>query len=1185
MSATERVGLEERYTLEEGRVYLTGIQALVRLPLDQVRRDRRAGLRTGVFITGYPGSPLGGYDLALQRARDLLAAHGVVHQPAPNEESAATALMGTQMLDEHPHSQFHGVVGFWYGKGPGVDRSGDAFKHGNFAGTSRHGAVVVLAGEDHEGKSSTMPFQDDYAFMAHGIPVLYPASVAEFLELGLHAVALSRFSGCWVALKLVASLCDGGEIFEVSPHRPCIVLPEVQVGGRPFRKRADFRFFPGTNVETERHLYEERHAAVRAYARANGLDPVVVDPPHARVGIVTAGKSYADVRQALEDLGLGEEALYRAGVRLLKLGLIYPVDAETVRRFARGLEEVLVVEEKRGFVEAQVKEALCGLPVRVVGKTDEAGDPLFPAHGALDADLVADVLARRLQPYVEVPRKERLVQLESVRRRQYEPVRGRTPNYCSGCPHNTSTVLLPGQVAWGSPGCHSFASIIEQPHRHIVAMTQYGGEGLPWVGLAPFVDRPHVVQNVGDGSLFHSSYPNIRFCAAAGVNITFKVLYNGYIANTGAQKPVGQLGIPELTRMLELDGVRRIAVVTKDPARYRRARLARIAKVYPHHAHEQALRDLASAGGTTVYVYDETCANERRRQQKRGKAPPRLRWVWIHEGVCEGCGDCGQASNCMSLQRVETEFGSKTQIHLSTCNQDESCLRGDCPSFVTVEAPQGFARPKPPELAPDQVPEPAVKVALRGPYRVYMPGVGGTGVITANAILAFAAWMDGLEALSYDQTGAAQKWGAVLSSLVLAPRGVRLWANRIGAGQADLYVALDLVGAAAPTNLDRCDPERTVAVVNTTVLPTGEMVRDPFAGVSPEVLEQAVARYTRAADNVYVEGRSLAEALFGDHMATNLFVLGVAYQAGWLPLRASSIEAAIRMNGVQVEQNLQAFRYGRLWVHDPQRVRALVERPRAGYEEERARWLRALGGRRARAYAGLLDRCQHLDPESRRLLAVRVGELVDYQDARYAQTYVDAVLRAAERERQAVGRTGPLTHAVARSLFKLMAYKDEYEVARLYLREEFWERLRRTFPGYRKLRFHLHPPLLRALGVRRKVAVGPWVLWVFRLLRAARRLRGTVLDPFGYLRARREERELVNWYRSLLDRALDALTPHNYAQVVELLNAPDRIRGFEDVKRRYAAKAVERAEELLAELSGQAHPRGVASGSYKEAGR
>ncbi len=1174
---SRRPGLEECYTLERGRVYLRGVQALVRLPLDQIRRDRRAGLRTGVFITGYPGSPLAGYDVELQRVRRLLEAFGVVHQPAPNEESAATALMGTQMLDEHPHSGFQGVVGFWYGKGPGVDRSGDALKHGNFAGSSRHGAVVVLAGEDHEGKSSTMPFQDDYAFMTHGIPILYPASVAEFLELGLHAVALSRFSGCWVAMKLVASLCDGGQVVEVAPDRPQIVLPEVEVEGRPFRKRTDFRFFPGTNVETERHLYRERHAAVRAYARANGLNPVVVDSPGARVGIVTAGKSYGDVRQALEDLGLDEQALCRAGVRLLKLGMIYPLDPEVVRAFARDLEEIVVVEEKRGFVEAQVKEALCGLRIRVVGKEDEAGRPLFPLHGALDADLVGEVLARRLAPHLGARAGARISRLKAVQTRRYETVPARLPNYCSGCPHNTSTVLLPGQIAWGSPGCHSFASILDQPQRHIVAMTQYGGEGLPWVGLAPFVDRPHLVQNVGDGSLFHSSYANIRFCAAAGVHITFKVLYNGFIANTGGQRPVGQVPIPELTRMLEADGVRRIAVVTRDPKRYRGAHLARIARVYPRDAHEQALQDLARAGGTTVYIYDETCANERRRQQKRGTLPARPRWVWIHEDVCEGCGDCGRASNCMSLHRVETEFGPKTQVHLSSCNQDESCLQGDCPSFVTVEAPAGFARSSPPPLGEDEVPEPVAKVRLEEPYRIYMPGVGGTGVITANAILAFAAWLDGLEALSYDQTGAAQKWGSVVSSLVLAPAGTRLWTNKVGGGQADLYLVLDLIGAVAPSNLDRCHPDCTVAVVNTTMLPTGEMVRDPFTAPSPEVLKQTVARYTKASENVYVDGRRIVEALFGDFMPTNLFMLGVAYQAGVLPLRASSIEAAIQVNGVQVEQSLQAFRYGRLWVHDPDRVRTLVEVPPRGEGEERARWLRRLVGRRRQAYLQLLDRCAHLDGEARRLLAVRIGELVDYQDARYAQNYVEAVLRVAEREQRVLGRTGPLTHTVCRYLYKLMAYKDEYEVARLYLRAEFWERLERTFPGYRRLRFHLHPPLLRMLGVRRKLAVGPWVRWLFRLLRAARRLRGTPLDVFGYASVRREERRLVAWYLDLIDRALAILSLQNYPRVVELLSIPDQIRGFEDVKRRYASRAVERAEQILRELSGRPATRDLSA--------
>jgi indolepyruvate ferredoxin oxidoreductase len=540
-TAPASVTLDDRYLREAGPVYLSGLHALVRLPVDQNRRDRQAGLRIGTFVSGYPGSPLGGYDLALRQAKDILSRHDVVHLPGANEELAATAISGTQMLDHYPHSKWDGVVALWYGKGPGVDRSGDALKHGNFAGTSRHGAVVVLAGEDHEAKSSTMPYQDDYAFVGHGMPILYPASTGEFLTLGLHAIALSRYSGCWVALKLVGQLADGGEIVDVAPDQPAIVLPELRIDGRPFRKPAtDFTFFPGLNIETERQLYYERHRAVVAYARANGLDRVLIRGPRDRLGIVTAGKSHADTRQALADLGIDDAALQRLGIRLLRMGLIYPVDAELLREFARDLEEVVVIEEKRGFLEAQVKEVLCGLgrPLRVVGKLDEAGAPLFPIQGGMDSDLIAERIGPRLLRLApdHAGIRGRLAELAAIRGRAYATLPARTPNYCSGCPHNVSTRLLPGQVAWGSPGCHSFASIIDQPERHIVSMTQLGGEGLPWIGLAPFTDRPHMVQNVGDGSLFHSSYLNIRFSVAAGVNITFKILYNGYVANTGDRR-------------------------------------------------------------------------------------------------------------------------------------------------------------------------------------------------------------------------------------------------------------------------------------------------------------------------------------------------------------------------------------------------------------------------------------------------------------------------------------------------------------------------------------------------------------------------------------------------------------------------------------------------------------------------
>jgi indolepyruvate ferredoxin oxidoreductase len=1165
--------LDDRYLREEGRVYLSGVQALVRLPIDQQRRDRRAGLRIGTFISGYPGSPLGGYDLALRQARRILERFDIRHVPGANEELAATALSGTQMLDHYPHARYDGVVGLWYGKGPGVDRSGDALKHGNFAGTSRHGAVVVLSGDDHEAKSSTMPYQDDYAFVGHGMPIVYPASTGEFLALGLHAVALSRFSGCWVAMKLVGQLADGGETVWVSPDEPGIVVPELLIEGRPFRKSTDFTFFPGLNIETERRLYQERHRAVLAYARANSLNTAEVGGPDDRLGLVTAGKAYADVRQALLDLGLDDAVLRRLGVRLLRVGLIYPLDPEAVRGFARGLGEIVVVEEKRGFLEGQVKEALCGLPrpPGIVGKHDEAGAALFPIHGGMDADLVAERLGPRLlrlataQPDTAAAIRAGLDRLRAIRARPYEVHPGRTPNYCSGCPHNVGTRLLPGEVAWGSPGCHSFASIIEQPERHIVSMTQLGGEGLPWIGLQPYTERPHMVQNVGDGSLFHSSLLNIRFCVAAGANITFKILYNGFVANTGAQEMVGGKPVPELTRMLELEGVRATVVLTRDPDTYRGAELAGNARVEAVERQDAVLRELRATPGVTVLIHDGLCANERRRRQKRGTLPASSRFVLINEEVCEGCGHCGALTNCMSLHRVETELGPKTRIHASSCNQDASCLGGDCPSFVTVETEPGtgYRKPAPPVLAADAVPEPTTRPNLDRPYHVYLPGVGGTGVITLNALLCWAALLDGLRVVSYDQTGAAQKWGPVLSSLILGGPDANLTANRVGLGRADLYLALDLLAAGARVNLDRCDPDRTAAVLNAGVLPSGEMVRD--VGFAPPLdgIRAQIARYTRPDRTITVDARRLAESLFGDSMATNMLAMGVAYQEGLLPLHAAAIEQAVRLNGVQVDQNLQAFRYGRLWVVEPDRVRALVEPPPRSYETERAAVVARLGGGQARAYVSLLDRCAHLDAEARRLLAVRVGELIDYQDARYAARYVDFVLHVAAREAAVAPGRHDVTHAVIRNLYKLMAYKDEYEVARLHLKPERRAEVHALFTAPRRVVWHFHPPLLRALGLRRKLRFGPWFRPALGALRAMRRLRGTPLDVFGYATLRREERALVAWYRALVAEGLDGAGADGHARAIELARLPDTIRGYEDIKLRSIAAARGRAAALL----------------------
>lgn len=1141
--------LADRLTAQSGSYYVPGIQALVRFPLEQAALDRAAGLRIATFISGYPGSPLAGYDLALSRVPDLLAAHDVTFVPAGNEELAATAHMGTQMLDGYPHARWDGVTSIWYGKGPGVDRSGDALKHGNFAGTSEHGAVVVLSGEDHEAKSSTMPFQEDYAFTSAGIPILYPSSVAEFRTFGLHAIRCSRYSGCWMALKLVSSLCDSGESVEFAPDDVPLRLPQLEIDGVPFAKRTDFSFYPGANIETERQLYEERHQAALVYCQLNDINQVIRKEPGDSVGIITAGKSYADTEQALLDLGL-------PAVAVLKLGLVYPLDEDLVRRFAAGLQRIVVIEEKRGFLEQQVRAALqdLGRPVEVVGKR------VFPVAHPMDADLIAGRLAGLLG--LSHPRLEAL---DNIRARSYAALPGRTPNFCSGCPHSASTVLAPGQVAWGAPGCNCFNEVIEQPERHIDTMTQYGGEGLPWIGLSRYTDREHIIQHVGDGSIYHSSYLNVRWAVATGVNITFKLLYNGVVANTGAQAAPGARGVAELTRGLVSEGVAKIVIATKEPGRYRRAGLPRGVDVRPADQIVAESERLSKVPGTTVLIYDESCANERRRLQRRGKLAPPDKYVYINTDVCENCGDCGAVSNCMSLQKTPTAFGPKTRVHASSCNQDYSCIKGECPAFVTVTtAPgTGYRKQRPATLTGDEMPHPALP-SLERPFHVYMPGVGGTGVLTVNGVLSVAASLDGNRTLSYDQTGAAQKWGPVVSSLVIASPGTPVYSSKVGMGRADLYLALDVVGASTPANLDRCAPDRTSTVLNTDLFPTGEQVRDVHAVVDEIATQSAITAHCRAA--VTVPARRIAEEVFGDYMLTNIVALGAAYQAGLLPLSAASVERAIELNGVAVPANIQAFRYGRLWVHDIASVTREITPAELTADEEFTARRSLLDGRRRAAADGLWRQADGLAGETRRLLGVRLPELLDYQDESYARRYAEAVLAAAQREKETVPGAHDLTDAVARNLYKLMAYKDEYEVARLFLKPSFTAEIAATFAEPVRVTNHLLPPLARRLGRGRKITVGPWFRPGFRVLRMARRLRGTPLDPFARQASRVEERALITWYQELLDEVLAELRPSNHAAAVALAEVPDLIRGYEQVKHAGAEAAKVRAAEYLEQM-------------------
>ncbi|MBI4013925.1 MAG: indolepyruvate ferredoxin oxidoreductase family protein [Candidatus Rokubacteria bacterium] len=1139
----EELSLDAKYRLERGRVFLSGIQALVRLPLDQHRADTRRGLDTATLICGYRGSPLGGFDLTLERNAALLREHQVLFISGVNEDLGATAVFGSQLAHLFPKPKHDGVLGMWYGKAPGVDRSGDIFKHANFAGVGRYGGVLALAGDDPQAKSSTLPTHSEVAFYDALMPVLFPGNVQDILDLGRLGFELSRYAGLWVGFKIVTDVADGVGTAEVAPDRIVVRDPGFLYEGRPWERGEPQLTLPPLTLAMEREIHYGRLEAARGFAAANGLNRITVATPEAWLGIVAAGKAYDDLRQALADLGLDEAALRRYGIRLLKLGMLFPLEPGIVREFARGLEELLVVEEKRGFAELLIRDVLYDLAAhpRVVGKRDEQGRPLVPADGELDADAIARIVGGRLEPRVALDSvRVRLAVLEAVRERHAPPILTRQPFFCSGCPHNRSTVVPEGSFAAAGIGCHGLALAMD---RHVVGITQMGGEGVQWVGLAPFTETPHLFQQLGDGTFFHSGSLAIRQAVAAGTHITFKILYNSAVAMTGGQDAAGAVPVPELTRQLDAEGVRRILVLTDEPEKYPRdARWAPGVVVWHRDRLDEAQRVLREIPGVTALVYDQRCAAEKRRLRKRGKlADPAMRVV-VNEAVCEGCGDCGTKSNCLSVHPVETEFGRKTQIHQSSCNKDYSCLLGDCPSFLTVVP--GGEPGRPPTnrrklYRVDQpLPEPVLRV--RRDASVFLMGIGGTGVVTVNQILGTAALLEGRHVIGLDQTGLSQKGGPVVSHLKLADRPADR-ASKVGAADADAYLGFDLLVAAAPQNLALARPDATIAVVSTTQMPTGAMVASPdVAFPDPQGLLGAINRVTRKDENVFVDALGLAEALFGDHMAANMIVLGAACQAGAIPVSAAALEQAIALNAVAVETNTHAFRVGRLLVAEP-RWLGTVRRHRAGAVEVAP--VLEEGAR------GLVDSVGATG-ELRRLLEIRVPELCAYQDARYAAEYAAFVTRVADAERGAVPGATRLAEAVARFLFKLMSYKDEYEVARLHIVPEMAASLAAEFGGPVRVHYHLHPPILRALGWKRKVALGSWVEPVFRLLVRVRRLRGTAFDPFGYARVRRLERALVGEYRRMVEQALADLSPATHDRAVAIARLPDLIRGYEGVKLR-----------------------------------
>jgi indolepyruvate ferredoxin oxidoreductase len=1170
------LSLDDKYLREEGPVYLTGIQALVRLTLDQHRRDLCRGLRTATFVSGYRGSPLGGVDQAFERAGEIARKHDVVFSNGLNEELAATAVYGSQLASALPGSKYDGVLGLWYGKGPGVDRSGDIFKHANLAGIGKNGGVLALAGDDPLCKSSTIPSHSEPAFYDANFPTLYPGSVQEMLDLGLHGFALSRYAGLWVGMKCVTDVCDQAGTVEVSRAAVAPAMPPLELDGRPFSHVFDPRLVAPYTLEMEASLHEARLLAARHYAAASGLNRIFGHGDADRIGLVAAGKTWFDLRQALRDLGLDDGALRKAGIRLLKLGMLYPLEPDIVRKFAAGLREIIVIEEKRGFVELLLRDVLYNQAQRpvVVGKADEHDAPLVPAHGELDPDAIARLLAVRLRAYPMPPSVEaRLARLAEIDARPAPLTLVRTPFFCSGCPHNTSTVVPEGSIAGGGIGCHTMALRMD---RAIVSVTPMGGEGAQWIGMAPFTETPHIFQNIGDGTLFHSGMLAVKAAVAAGVNITYKILYNSAVAMTGGQQAAGALPVPALARQLAAEGAAAVAIVSDDPERYGSADLGG-ATVHHRDDLDEVQRRLREIPGATFLIYDQECAAEKRRLRKRGKRVDPPRRVFIDEAVCEGCGDCGVKSNCLSVQPVETELGRKTRIHQSSCNKDYSCLKGDCPSFLTA-VPKGELLPeqKRNRTAPRQdvaLPEPEQKPACGDGYAIYLMGIGGTGVVTVNSVLGTAALIEGKHVRSVDQTGLSQKGGPVVSHLKLFDEAPDR-ASRLVAGEADLYLGLDLLVSTSPANLARAHPDRTTAVVSTSKVPTGEMITHVGAAFPAlEGLRGAIDRYTRRPSNLYLDSVAIAEGLFGDHMPAGLFLAGAAYQAGLLPLRADSIERAIELNSVSVDANRQAFRWGRRWVIDREAVEAAaatgelpalpaliaaIREPGAIPTRDRAAWTQLA----ARAAPG---------EELRRLLELRAPDLAAYQSAAYARTYLDFVAQVAREEARCVPGQSGLAEAVAKNLYKLMAYKDEYEVARLLLRGSALSAIRRQFPGGAKVTYHLHPPLLRALGMKEKLRLGSWIRPGLFVLRSLRRLRGTPFDPFGRAHVRKIERALIAEYRALVLVALDALGPSNHGAAVQIAELPDLVRGYEAIKLRGVAAFRARAAELQAQLRAPPH--------------
>jgi indolepyruvate ferredoxin oxidoreductase len=1141
------ISLDQKYTQSSGHIFLTGIQALVRLPMAQIRRDRAQGLNTSAFISGYRGSPLGGYDQQLMAAKAHLAQYDIKFQPGVNEDLAATAIWGSQQLALSPGAGRDGVVGIWYGKGPGVDRCGDVFRHGNAAGTAKNGGVLCIAGDDHGAKSSTVPHQSDHAFISALMPYLYPSSIHEMIEMGLLGIAMSRYSGCWVGMKVITETVETTAEINLADEMTPFVIPadfELPPDGLNIR-------WPDDRYAQDRRLQDYKGFAAIAFARANKINRITMDSPNARYGIMASGKSYEDVRQALRELGITPEVAAKIGLRLYKIGMPWPLEPQGVREFAVGLEEILIVEERREIVENQVKQELFNwrddVRPRIVGKMDHHDKRFFSFSEELSVAIIATSLTERLltldlNPEIVAMLRAKTDWFNGRQASQVQTVAPitRTPYFCSGCPHNTSTKVPEGSRAMAGIGCHFMAQWMD---RNTETFTHMGGEGVTWTGIAPFTQEKHVFVNLGDGTYFHSGSLAIRQAVASKVNVTYKILYNDAVAMTGGQHVDGDLSPQQITFQLHSEGVRNIYLVSENPASYPPSDIAPDTKVAHRDELDAVMRTLREVPGCSAIVFVQTCAAEKRRRRKRGTLEDPPKRVVINAAVCEGCGDCSVQSNCISVEPLETELGRKRTINQSSCNKDFSCLKGFCPSFVTVNG--GKLRKRAPvdlALIGDLPPAKSLQ-SLERPYNIAVGGVGGTGVLTIGALLGMAAHIEGKASMILDMSGLAQKGGAVLSHVRISQNTEDVTCSRIVTGTADLLIAADEVVAIAKETITLCESQRTHGIINTHLIPIADFVRqrdfDFQRRKVNNVLETAIRK-----DSVFLDFTHAAESLLGDSIATNVMMMGYAYQEGLLPVSADAIAKAIELNGVSIKMNTLAFALGRLASVDPTRLASMLK-----------------------------DEAVPAKPLDQMTLEEIVGHrsvlLHDYQNSKLVLRYRDLVHRVKAAASQA-GFGDELPRAVAINYAKLLAYKDEYEVARLFTDGKFEKAIRDQFEGDFTLNYNLAPPLLAGgkdpLGRPLKRAYGPWMMRAFRVLAKLRFLRGTPFDIFGYSADRRLERDLIAGYESDVEFLLGHLSPQTMQTAIELLSLPDRIRGYGPVKEKAVNDVRKRYEELKRDL-------------------